>query len=138
LFGFKKVGVNPSQWMNEDILNSFLCGEMETTNNQKMHKNFGVLKKKLSKRIGELYTTEGFDLTITIHNKFDEKDLELLRNEEFSIFPFYFNKEVKRFKWIEENRDGNLEIKIKSKEKQNAIIACNLRLNQECYNLKIG
>jgi hypothetical protein len=122
--GFRRVEITPQPSIGVDSMGKILLERGS------LYEQFFPVDKLQYIEQKSLYTTKSFyyinefDLTIEIKGDYTEEDAALLRQTEFSCFPFYFQESIQRFKWIELSNENSLRIRIKNKNKRTLPIAC--------------
>lgn len=125
--GFQKLEVEPQNTSDIELFKAVLIDYKSELRGAFEHDELNDLKDLLSHTMEAFYSMSEFDLTLEIDNHFSEEDVELLRQVNFSCFPFFFSSKVEHYKWIELTEDNKLKIRIQSKMPQNIIVGAQIK-----------
>ena len=124
----KKHKITTGDWYSQDLIKELFDEDSSYFSDKLSHREGNEIQRNLKTSYSNFYTVEEFDLEIEIDTKFSLTEIELLREVDFSVFPFYLNLKHEHFKWIDYNEKGSLIIKIKSKKPQTTVVSADLKV----------
>lgn len=130
LHDLQRRNVKCGDWFNQSLIDELYSCESTLFENLLPSDIKEKIQAKLESAYRSFYTASEFDITIEINNSFDSSEVELLKNIDFSMFPFYLNSQHEHYKWIDLNENGFLRIRIKSKKPQVTIVAAEVEKNK--------
>lgn len=128
LHGIEKTEIQVGDWFNQKMIDQLFKNHNKSFDSRLEFAFQQQVKSSLEKSFKSFYSLQEYDLTIEVQNHFTDEDIELLRNNSFSLFPFHLSTQHDCYKWIDRNDAGELRIRIKSKMPQQNFFGAELEI----------
>lgn len=123
LSNLKRTKVNAPVWMDENMI------QRVTSKKHSNHLSFTKIAQleidtHLKRIYSNFYTVEGIDLRMELQNEFSENEIQFLRNNPITVFPFYIDNHRLEFNY----NDGILSISIRQKTTSVTLLGADLKI----------